>query len=184
MRAAILAASLALPLIAVPAAAQSTGTVDVNGSVADRCLFTTPSAVIALGEISLAGSGAGAGRLDPSRIDNQTRDLVGWCNGTAATMTVEAHPLLNLDYGGAPVAGFDTRVDYLATAVANSASATDSSTMASPGAGSPVNVGLFSGNVRVSLSQSSTPGNGLLVAGNYGGMVIVVLAPNFSFGGD
>lgn len=177
---------LAVPaaLVATPVMAQSSGTVNVNGSVADRCLFTVPSAVIALGEISQSGTGAAAGKLDPTRVDNQFRDLVGWCNGTAATMTVEAQPLLNLDYGGPAISGFDTRVDYLATAAANSTSANDSSLAASPGAGSAVNVGLFSGNIRVTLSQSSTPGSGLLVAGNYGGQVIVTLTPNFSGGGD
>lgn len=184
MRAFTLLALLAPPLMAAPAMAQSTGTVALNGSVADRCLFTTPSAVIALGELSLGGSDASAGRLDTSRVDNQARDLVGWCNGTAATMTVEAQPLLNLDYSGPAIVNFETRVDYLATATANSASATDSSTSASPGAGNPVNVGLFAGNIHVSLSQSSTPGGGLLVAGNYGGQVVVMLTPNFSFCGS
>jgi hypothetical protein len=36
----------------------------------------------------------------------------------------------------------------------------------------------------VTLSQSSTPASGLLVAGNYGGQVVVTLTPNFSGGGD
>lgn len=176
---------LAVPaaLVASPALAQTSGTVNVNGSVADRCLFTVPSAVIALGEISQSGTGSSTGKLDTTRVDNQFRDLVGWCNGTAATMTVEAQPLLNLDYSGAPISGFDTRVDYRATAAANNASATDTSLGSSPGPGGAVNVGLFTGNIRVTLSQSSTPASGLLVAGNYGGQVIVTLTPNFSGGG-
>jgi hypothetical protein len=182
MRRLSLLALASLPFIVGPAFAQSTGTVTVNGSVADRCLFTTPSAVIALGEMTNAGGVGGAGKLDPSRVNGQSRTLVGWCNGTAATMGVEAQPLLNSDYTGPAISGFDARVDYTATAVANSVSASDSSTVAAPG--SVVGIGLFTGNVVVNLSAASTPTSGLLVAGNYGGQVLVTLAPNVSFGGE
>jgi hypothetical protein len=162
--------------------AQSTGTVTINGSVADRCLFTTPSALIALGELTNGGGAADAGKLDPSRVNGQNRTLVGWCNGTAATIGVEAQPLLNADYTGPALNGFDSRVDYTATARANGVNASDSSTAATPGI--PTAVGLFTGNVVVRLSAASTPTNGLLVAGNYGGQVLVTLAPNVSFGGQ
>ena len=177
---ALLAAGV-LTLSATPAFAQSassTGTVTINGSVADRCLFTTPSAVINAGELSQAGSGSTAGKLDASKLDGQSRTLVGWCNGTAATMSVEAQPLLNTSFAGAPPAGFDARINYAAGAAAGSATATDTSIVA--GAGSAVPVGLFSGNVVVTLSGSSTPNSGLLIAGGYSGQVLVTLTPNVS----
>jgi hypothetical protein len=168
-------------LMSSPAFAQSsTGTVTVDGSVADRCLFTTPSATISLGEISLSGTGATAGKLNTAVVNGQSRTLVGWCNGTAATMTVEAQPLLNTSYTGPAIAGFDTRVNYTATAVANAVPGTDTSTGA--GAGTAVAVGLFTGNIPVTLSASSSPTNGLLVAGTYQGQVLVTLTPNVSFG--
>jgi hypothetical protein len=171
--------ALALLAAASPAMAQNapvTGTVDIDGSVADRCLFTVDSAVISVGELALGGGGATAGRLDASKLDGQSRTLVGWCNGTAATMEVEALPLLNTSFAGTAPAGFDTRINYTATAVANSVSAQDSSIVA--GAGTPSAVGLFTGDVDVTLSASASPTSGLLVAGGYVGQVLVTLSPN------
>ncbi len=164
-----------------PAVAQQgpvTGTVDIDGSVADRCLFTIDNAVISVGELALGGGGSSAGRLNASKLVGQTRTLVGWCNGTAATMDVEALPLTNTSFTGTAPAGFDTRIDYTATAVANSVSANDSSIVA--GAGSTSNVGLFAGEVDVTLSSPSSPTNGLLVAGGYVGQVLVTLSPNIN----
>ncbi|HEY0325747.1 MAG TPA: hypothetical protein VGC46_07195 [Allosphingosinicella sp.] len=184
MRHKLLIASIAASAFATPALAQdATGNVNINGLVADRCLFTTPSEVINVGELALPGSGASAGRLDTSKLDGESRTLVGWCNGTAATMTVEALALFNVDFTSPAPTGFDRRVDYTADALANAVTATDSSTAASPGAGSPVPVGLFTGDVVVTLSSSSSPTNGLLIAGTYQGQVIVTLSPNVS-GGD
>ena len=180
MRKAILFTSAAaLAALASPAFAQSTGTVDIDGSVADRCLFTTPSETISVGELSQSGTSTDAGKLDPSKLDGQQRTLTGWCNGTAATMSVEALPLLNQDFAGTAPNGFDTRIDYTATASANSVDATDTS--ATAGVGTAAGVGLFTGDVVVALSGSSTPNSGLLVAGDYSGEVRVTLTPNVSF---
>lgn len=173
--------AMALLAAAAPAMAQNapvTGTVDIDGSVADRCLFTVDSAVISVGELALTGGGAAAGRLNASKLDGQSRTLVGWCNGTAATMKVEALPLLNTDFTGTAPAGFDTRINYTATALANSVSVDDSSVDA--GAGTPSTVGLFIGDVAVTLSASAAPTNGLLVAGGYVGQVLVTLSPSIN----
>jgi hypothetical protein len=184
MRAICLIALLGTAATATPAFAQSagpgTGNVTINGAVADRCLFTTPSAAITIPELAQSGTGATAGRLNSSTVNGQTRTLVGWCNGTAATISVEAKPLLNTDFTGAPPTGFDSRVDYTATALANAQTATDTS-VGDPGAGNAASVGLFTGNVGVTLSLASTPNNGLLVAGRYAGEVVVTLTPNVSF---
>jgi hypothetical protein len=170
MRAYYLIAALALPLIAGTAQAQTvTGTVTIDGSVASRCVFGISSANIPLGEISLPTTG----KLDTSKVDGQNRTLTGFCNGTAATMAVEAQPLLN---ALAAPAGFDNRVNYTATANANSVNATDTSVTA--GAGSSVLVGQFNGNVLVTLSASSSPTAGIMVAGTYAGQVLVTLNPN------
>jgi hypothetical protein len=150
--------------------AVSTGAVTIDGKVAERCLFTTPSAMISIPE--LAGTD---GKLAVATVDGQTRNLAGWCNGTAATMRVTAEPLLNVDYTGTTT-GFDTRVDYTAMATANSVPGTDSSVGAiAPGAS--VVVGLFTGTIPVVLSASSSPTGGLLVAGDYLGQVLVTLSP-------
>ena len=165
----------AAPFVALasPALAQSsTGTVDISGSVAGRCLFTTPNQTISLGELALGGTGSTAGKLDVTKVNGQTRTLVGWCNSTAATMSVTTTQLTN---PAATVTGFDNRVDYTATALANAVSAMDTSLTA--GAGTPSGVGMFTGNVVVTLSASSTPTSGLLVAGTYTGNVVVTLTP-------
>jgi hypothetical protein len=167
----IIAAPLAL--LASPALAQSaTGTVAIDGSVAGRCLFTLPNQTISLGELALAGSGSTAGKLDVSKVNGKSATLIGWCNNTAATMSVTTTELTN---PATAATGFDKRVDYTATAVANTASASDSSLTA--GAGSAGTVGMFTGNVVVTLSAASTPTSGLLVAGAYTGNVVVTLTP-------
>lgn len=174
MRKYILAALPALALT-VPAMAQdSTGTVAIDGSVASRCLFTTPNETISLGEMALPGSDTNAGRLDSSTVDGRTATLVGWCNNAAAGMTVEAFALTNTANAAS---GFTNRVDYTATAEANSASGNDTSLV--DGAGATVSVGMFTGDVVVTLSDSSAPSNNLLVAGNYNGQVEVTLTPIF-----
>ena len=162
---------LAVPalLAASPALAQSaTGTVAIDGSVANRCMFTLPNATISLGEISLVSNG----KLDPAKVNGKSATLNGWCNGTASTMTVTSTQLTTPT---AATTGFDNRVDYTGTAVANAVSGSDSSLTA--GAGSPVTVGQFSGNIVVTLSAASSPTNGLMVAGTYTGNVQVTLAP-------
>ena len=165
----VLAAPLAL--LASPALAQSTdvtGTVSIDGSVAGRCMFTVPNKTISLGEISLASNG----KLDVSKVNGRSETQTGWCNNTAASMTVTTTQLTN---STAAPTGFDNRVDYTATATTGSTSANDSSLTG--GAGSPSSVGLFSGDITVVLSAASSPNNALMVAGTYNGNVVVTLTP-------
>jgi type 1 fimbria pilin len=158
---------------AAPAFAQVTGEVDVNGFVDDRCQFTVDNAVINLGEISDNATG----KLDKVAVDAGAATLNGWCNGSAATIAVEAHPLLNSAAGSA---SFDNRVDYKATATAGNAAPTDLTTAAGPG--TPASLGLFSGDILVDISDSASPNNRLMVAGDYVGSIVVTLTPNTSFG--
>lgn len=170
MRKLLALAALPAILAASPALAQSgaTGTVTIDGSVAGRCMFTLPNATISLGELSLSSNG----RLDVSKVNGRSATLNGWCNGTASTMSVTTTQLTN---SVTATTGFDNRVDYTGTAVANSASASDSSLTA--GAGTAVTVGQFTGDVVVTLSAASSPTNGLMVAGSYTGNVQVTLTP-------
>lgn len=158
-------------LVASPALAQSadvTGQVDINGSVTGRCMFTLPNKTISLGELSLSSNG----KLDVSKVNGRSETLTGWCNNTAASMTVTTTQLTNAT---AAPAGFDNRVDYTATASTGSASANDTSLTA--GAGAPSTINLFNGTITVTLSAASSPNNGLMVAGNYTGNVVVTLTP-------
>ena len=172
MRASVVIAALALPLAAGAAGAQvATGTVAIDGSVASRCSLSLSSATISVGEMSQPTTG----KLNSSVVDGQNRTLTGFCNGSAARIAVEAQPLLNVTSTGTPPSGFDRRVDYTATATANSVNGIDSSVVA--GAGTPVPVGAFTGNILVTLSAASSPTSGLLVAGTYQGQVLVTLNP-------
>ena len=169
------AAALALIGAASQASAQVTGTVDITGSVGERCEFTVNSATIPLGELSGTG-----GLLDTAQVNGETATLNGWCNGTAAEMTVEANAIENISFVGSPPAGFETIVNYTATATASPASGDVSAndTSVSVGAGAPSVVGVFSSDIDVVLSASSTPGGGKLIAGNYAGSVDVTLTPS------
>jgi hypothetical protein len=158
---------------AAPAFAQATGQVDVTGHVDDRCQFVTiGNALIDLGQISGTD-----GKLDTAVVNAGQATLQGWCNGSASTIGVEAFPLLNAAAGAT---GFDTRVDYQATATAGTAVPEDLTTDA--GAGTPVALGLFNGDIVVDINSSSSPTGGLMVAGDYVGKIIVTLTPNVSFG--
>jgi hypothetical protein len=158
---------------AAPAFAQATGEVDVHGYVDDRCQFTSlGDTVIELGEIS-----GEDGKLDEAAVDAGTATLQGWCNGSASTIGVEALPLLN---AASASPSFENRVDYRATATAGSAAPIDDSTDA--GAGADVSLGLFSGDIVVDISNSASPSDGRMVAGDYVGSIVVTLTPNSSFG--
>lgn len=173
MRASFVLAVLALPLAAGTANAQTaTGTVTIDGSVAGRCSLSISSASISVGEMSLPADG----KLNAAVINGQNRNLTGFCNGSAANMTVQAQPLLNITAPAAPPAGFDNRVDYTATATANAVNGTDSSVGALSD-GTPVTIGQFTGNILVTLSAASSPNSGILVAGTYQGQVLVTLKP-------
>ena len=169
----LLAAAAALIAPAVASAAppvSATGTVTVDGSVAVRCQFTTGTATITLGELAKPD-----GAFDPATVDGQNRTLQGWCNGASSSMTVNAASLVNVT---SPPTGFSNQVDFTATALANSQSATDTNSTDNT-AGSPVTVGAFSGDIKVTLSASSSHGGPTLkmVAGAYAGDVLVTLTP-------
>jgi hypothetical protein len=173
MRASLVLAALAFPLAAGVANAQTVqGSVAIDGSVASRCSLSINSATISVGEMSLPADG----KLNAAVINGQNRNLTGFCNGSAANMTVQAQPLLNITAPAAPPAGFDNRVDYTATATANAVNGTDSSVGALSD-GAPVTIGQFTGNILVTLSAASSPTSGILVAGTYQGQVLVTLKP-------
>jgi hypothetical protein len=112
------------------------------------------------------------GKLNASTVNNKTATLEGWCNGTAARMQVAATPLRNTGAGGD---SFDSLINYTATAVANSVTATDTTTTEE--AGTARTVGLFAGEVVVSLSEAASNSGKLLLSGAYSGAVVVTLAP-------
>ena len=180
MRKSLMIASALLLTTAAPAFAQDSGEVEITGSVADRCLFTTTSDTIELNELAADGTGASAGKLNADAVDGATATLKGWCNGTAATMSVKAVSLSNVDHTGTVPTGFDTVITFTASAEANNVTATDEDSTDIDG-GDEVDVSLFTGDIDITLSDAATPDGGLLVAGDYEGQVHVTLTPNVSF---
>jgi hypothetical protein len=171
MRTVLVLASGALIAAASPAFAQSvTGTVNVTGSVAAKCKFVTASADLPLGELANSDGG-----LDTAKVNSQSATLNGWCNNSAATLSVKATALTGSQAvtGGAETA-FTNRVDYTATVSANSASFSDASSDELASADATVN--MFSGDVVVTLGSSSAASK-KLVAGDYTGKVEVILTP-------
>ena len=177
----VVAASRALACTAGPALAQTaTGTVQVNGSVANRCLFVSGDVVLDLGELALvSGDTATLGRLDPAKLTSRSATLNGWCNGVSANMAVEALPILNTSFTEAAPSGFERRIDYVATATAapsgGAVAATD--TTLTGGGGVASTTGIFSSDIVVSFADAATPSGGRLIAGSYSGSVIVTLSP-------
>ena len=146
-----------------------TDTVNIDATVAAKCLFTGDSPVaLHLGELATA-----VGNLDTSKVDNQSVTLNGWCNSAGSQMHVEATKLALTPAITPNPSGFVQQVDYTATANANGHNATDDTTVSGPG--SDVVVGIFTGQVPVTLSNSSAVG--LLIAGTYQGTVTVTLSP-------
>ncbi|MBB4613560.1 hypothetical protein [Novosphingobium taihuense] len=168
---AFLTTAAALAAVATPAlAAPVTGTVNVSGSVAAKCKFVTASADLPLGELADADGG-----LDASKVDGQTRTLNGWCNNSAATLSVKATALTGDQAvtSGAETA-FTDRVNYTASVAANAQTFTDSST--DDLASTATTVNMFSGDIVVTLG-ASTASSKKLVAGAYSGKVEVTLSP-------
>ena len=170
-----------LAALAVPAAASAqaaalapvTGDVSITGKVDARCVIA-PTALIALGEM------ADANGVYNLVADNKTATLAGWCNGLTSAMTVASTAITRTGAAGTPPTGFVDVVNFVATAAVTPAGAgapvsASDSTLAAPSVAA--SVGLFSGNVTVTLSGSSTPVAGKLVAGNYTGSVAVTLTP-------
>lgn len=168
----IAAAALAALLVSTAASAQSvSGTVTIDGTVQAKCVIA-PAATITLGEM------AGVTGVYNNVADGKTATLTAWCNGAASTMTV-ASTAISLVGGGAVPTGFTNTVNFTGTASVTPAgaggavSASDSTT-AAPSAAAAVS--LFSNDITVALSASSTNG-GKLIAGTYQGSVVVTLAP-------
>jgi hypothetical protein len=81
------AAALALIGAASQASAQVTGTVDITGSVGERCEFTVNSATIPLGELSGTG-----GLLDTAQVNGEpTKEM--FSIAFASTVISAAVPL-------------------------------------------------------------------------------------------
>lgn len=177
--------ALAVTLTAAPAMAQSTtatGTVAINAQVRSVCILGDPNpALVDLGQIS-ASSGARTGKIDT--IAPRTITLpASFCNFAGSVLRVTTTALTSSDTT-APPTGFTRAVNYTATASgwASGSSAATSNALRDGTSPSATGTGATQplpkiADITVTLSSFTTPGDLILVAGNYSGNVVVTLGP-------
>lgn len=169
-------------LAAAPAFAQTSGSVDVTGTVTGRCTAGTPiSGSITLGELSKTD-----GTIDAafsSATGGLSRNFTVKCNGASPRISVEAKPLVNAAATNSP-SGYTNTVHYTATVVATAAAGANT-TVADPSIGSGATTGTVSGrlsaaanNVALTIGSGQTEAsNAILEAGTYAGKVEITIAP-------
>ncbi len=176
---------LAVALAGIPASAMAqsgTGTVGIDGRVAPVCILGDPSsALVDLGVLA-ATTGPRIGKVAvlPSRTVNLP---ASFCNFAGSVVSVRANALLAAD-ASSPQPGFARAVNYTATA-AGWASGNATVTTAALGNGasaSATGTGATQplpkiADIGVTLSSFTVPGDLILVAGNYSGVVTVTLGP-------
>lgn len=179
-----------LPLIVCAASAQAqdaasdsdSAQVAVTGSVARLCILGEPSqAVVDLGQMAQT-SGTNVGRI--AALSAQTVSLpASFCNFAGSVVSVSANALVG-NSGGTPPAGFAKAVNYTATAsgwatqdaTATSDASADGANPEQSGAGG-TQPDPKQADIDVQLANYTVPGNALLVAGAYTGLVTVTLGP-------
>lgn len=177
--------ALALMLTASPALAQSntaTGTVAIDAQVRSVCILGDPNpALVNLGQIS-AGSGPRTGKIDT--IAPRTVTLpASFCNFAGSVVRVTTTAMTSSD-NTSPQPGFTRAVNYTATAsgwatgtaAATSSALRDGTSPSASGTGATQPLPKIA-DISVTLSNFTTPGDLILVAGNYSGNVVVTLGP-------
>jgi hypothetical protein len=180
--------------VATPAAAQNvTGTVDITGTVAPKCLVvpgagatfgTAVGMPVALGELA-AADGTLASDLATrfSSIGAASLSARVVCTSAAPTIAVDADTITSAT---APDPGYSNVVDFTASvAVTTTAGAAGPFSNSSSGAaGTATAIGgrlANNGGNNITISASAFTagaGNPLLVAGSYAGKITVLIAPS------
>lgn len=184
---------LALPLLAFAGAAiaqtsdTATGDVTVGGNVARLCVLGQPSPpTIDVGQMAET-SGTRVGRI--RTIGAQVVILpASFCNFAGSAVSVTATALVVND-NLAVQPGFARAVNYSASASNWAGSPTDVTTAATASGATPSATSTGASqplpkiaDVRLDLINFSAPGDALLVAGSYSGLVTVTLGPDASSG--
>ncbi|KHK93552.1 hypothetical protein [Novosphingobium malaysiense] len=188
MRKLALLALAASTAVATPALADVTGTVDITGSVADKCVVlpgsgSTFGTTVALGELAQAD---GTMRTDLassfSTIGGSALSTRVVCTTPNPTIAITATPLAT----AAPAAtGYDNSIDYQADVhVVTVGGSADFSSDSAGGAFAATTIGdrlANNGGDNITISASNFRTNNatdLLVASpTYTGQIVVVIAP-------
>lgn len=178
--------AIAFAASAVPASAQTkgsdAGTVAVDGRVAPVCVLGAPSRpTVDLGLLA-ATSGSRAGRI--AVLPDQPVTFPGsFCNFAGTAIRIDATALTAVD-SSTPQPGYSRAINYTATANGWTSDTSGATTAALSDGTSPSTIGTGTtqplpniANIGVTLSGFTVPGDLLLVAGTYNGIVTVTLGP-------
>lgn len=177
-----LAAAAISALVATPAFAQASGTVDVTGTVVAKCTAITPiTGSITLGE--LANANGTVNTAFSANTGGLSRQFTIRCNGANPQLSVNAKPLVNAAAAGSP-AGYTNTVHYTATLTANAASGTPTSVddLSSTAGATTALIGnriaASGNNVTLAISNGvTTDAAAILDAGSYAGSVDIIISP-------
>jgi hypothetical protein len=173
-----------LTFAALPAAAWAqvgdTGTVAIDGRVAPLCILGDPApAQVDLGLIA-ATAGTRAGRiavLPPRAVTLPA----SFCNFAGSVVRIDASALLATD-SSSPQPGFARAVNFTAAATGWASGSALAATAALGNGTAPTGSGTSTiqplpqiADIAVTLSDFTVPGDHLLVAGTYQGLVVVTL---------
>lgn len=179
-------ASTVLMAAAPSAFAQATDTdtadVAVSGRVAPICILGEPSqASIDLGQMA-ATSGTRTGRI--AALPSQSVTLPGsFCNFAGSMLSVETTALVS-SAASVPPSGFARAVNFTATGSGWAGSATTATSNAAGDGASPTSTSSGAtqpspklADIEVALTNFTVPGDALLLADTYNGLVTVTLGP-------
>jgi len=169
-------------LTSVPAFAQATGTVVVNGTVAAKCSAVQPiSGSIALGE--LAKDNGTIDKAFSKATNGLSTNFTVLCNGANPQLKVEARPLIN-SAASEVIAGYTNKVHYtakLSALGAKGSTATVSDQSLSNGATAALigdRLKPVANNVTLTIADGVTEDSAaILEAGAYSGTVDITIAP-------
>lgn len=175
----LLAAAAAL--VGTSAFAQATGTVVINGTVAEKCSAVEPiNGAINLGELAKDN-----GSVDPAFANNKdglSRKFTVRCNGSNPQISVEAKPLVNAAVTQ-PTNGYTNTVGYTAKVSAKGAKGgnTDVADLALNNGATTGRIGdrlaAEANNVTLTISDGITSNaTAILEAGSYAGSVGIIIA--------
>jgi len=166
--------------VSVPAYAQASGTVAVNGTVAAKCAAIAPiNGTIALGE--LAKDDGTVDRAFSKATGGLSANFTVRCNGSNPQLSVEARPLVN-SASSAVAEGYTNKVHYTAklaamTATGGSTSVSDLSLNNGATTGRlGGRLAAVANNVSLTIADGATESTtAILDAGTYNGTVDITI---------
>jgi hypothetical protein len=187
----LLALAASTVAVATPAFAQATGTVNITGTVGDKCQVTPVAGGNYVASRDLLELSQADGTLEASATLATRFGLAGStaptfrvvCTTAAPKVSVAAAPLLHTTVGlQAPAGGYTGTINYTAdvkvTTVAGSENVSDTTAAGSTDLTLASRLAASGNNVEITTSAFNTAASALLNAGGYSGQIVVTVSPN------